>query len=90
MIDSEFEALLRTCRIELSHAEKTSLKKDIEELIDYFNSIDAINVKGLDAAYHPVPVPQKTHADEVEEFADVSGLLGNTKTYRFYVVGPEI
>ena len=90
MLDSDFEALLRTCRIRLSAEEAAALRKEAEELISYFNSLDSVDTEGIAPAYHPIAVEQKTRADEIKEFGDIGGLLGNSKTYRFYVVGPEV
>lgn len=89
MLDTEFDRLLTVCRIQLSEEERPKIKKDIEEIIEYFNTLDTLDVKETDAAYHPVPIKGKMRNDKLEEFPDINLILSNTKTYRFYVVGPK-
>lgn len=90
MEDKDFERLLKICRIRLSEKEKPRIKSDIEEVITYFNVLEEVRTEGVEAAYHPLRVPEKLREDKVEECEDVELILKNAKTYRFYVVGPRI
>jgi aspartyl/glutamyl-tRNA(Asn/Gln) amidotransferase C subunit len=90
MDDKDFERLLSICRIRLTGSERSEIKSEIEQVIKYFDEIEKIECDSEKPAYHPVPIPQKFRKDEVEECEDVDLLLKNTKTYRFYVVGPKI
>lgn len=86
----EFNKLLETCRLELNESESDKIKKDIEEVITYFNILDSIDCENLEPAYHAVDIPETTRDDSTEEFTDKKAILDNTKTHRFYVIGPEI
>jgi aspartyl/glutamyl-tRNA(Asn/Gln) amidotransferase C subunit len=88
--DKDFERLLSICRIRLSEEEKKAVKGEIEAVIKYFDAVEGIDCDKEEEAYHPVPIPQKLRKDKVEECEDADLLLKNTKTYRFYVVGPKI
>jgi aspartyl/glutamyl-tRNA(Asn/Gln) amidotransferase C subunit len=90
MEEERFERLLKICRIKLTESEKTAIKKDIDEVIEYFNMLDSVDVGSTEPAYHPIEVEGKLREDKVVAYEDVIGLLKNTKTYRFYVVGPKI
>ncbi|MEM3227769.1 MAG: Asp-tRNA(Asn)/Glu-tRNA(Gln) amidotransferase subunit GatC [Candidatus Micrarchaeaceae archaeon] len=85
----EFERLLKVCRLRLGEDEKEKMKKDIDEILSYFNEID--KVKGdAEPAYQPIDLPEQLREDSVIPFEDVDAILSNTKTYRFYVIGPKI
>jgi len=87
----EFERLLEVCRIRLSEGEKEGMKRDIDEILEYFNKIEKDKVgKDVKPAYQPIDLPEQLREDEVIPFEDVDDILANTKTYRFYIVGPKI
>ncbi len=90
MDDSEFSRLLKICRIHLSEDERLAIKKDTNDILEYFNSLSEVSTKEVHEAYHPISVPEKMRSDVPLDFPDVPLLLKNTKTYRFYVVGPDI
>ena len=90
MENIEFERLLEVCRLSLTATEFSSIKKDIDEILTYFNTLESIDTEGVEEAFHPVKIPEKTRDDTPEEFKDSNLILDNTKTYRFYVVGPEL
>ena len=90
MQDKDFDRLLAICRIRLTDSEKKSVKAEIEDVIKYFDTIEKIDCDSEKEAYHPIPVPEKLREDVVEECEDPGLLLKNTKTYRFYVVGPKV
>ncbi len=90
MENIEFERLLEVCRLSLTEAEFSSIKKDIDEILIYFDTLKSIDTEGIEEAFHPVVIPEKTRDDIPEEFKDTQLILNNTKTYRFYVVGPEL
>ena len=90
MDDKEFSRLLKICRISMSESERHSIKKDIDEIVEYFDILDEVDTKGAKEAFHPINVPEKLREDRARNFEDAPLLLKNTKTYRFYVVGPDI
>ncbi len=85
----EFERLLKVCRIRLSENETEEMKKEIDEILAYFDKIDNIKCEE-DPAYQPIDLPEQLREDVTEQFNDIDAILANTKTYRFYVVGPKI
>ena len=89
MEDKEFDRLLKICRIKLNDKSKEKLKKDINEIIEYFNLIDNLNTDE-EPVFHSIDIKGRMRDDEIKEFKNVKGLLRNTKTYRDYIVGPKI
>ncbi|MCL4381263.1 MAG: Asp-tRNA(Asn)/Glu-tRNA(Gln) amidotransferase subunit GatC [Candidatus Marsarchaeota archaeon] len=90
MNEQEFERLLRICRIKLQDAEREKIKKDIESVLDYFDTIQQIDTGNIAEQYHPIPIDQRLRQDSESAFEDVDLLLANSRTHRFYVVGPKI
>ena len=89
MDEDEFERLLAICRIKLDDSEKHSLKKDIESVLDYFDILESVSSQGS-VAYQPIDVEGIMRDDSVEIFKNISGILRNARTFRFYVVGPRV
>ena len=87
---NEFKKLAENCRLKLTDEESEKIKRDLEEVIVYFNKLDSIACDNLEPAYHPIDIPESTRDDEPEEFRNKKGILDNTKTHRFYVIGPEL
>lgn len=90
MREEEFDALLRNARLKLTKNEADKIKKDIETVIENFNKLDNISCDDLEPAYQPVQIPGEFRDDKPIEFKDKKELLDNTKTHRFYVIGPEL
>ncbi len=90
MDNNEFNRLLKVCRIKLEESEYDSIKKDVNEILEYFKVLNELDTSGVLEAYHPIKIPEKTHDDTVFKFNNTEGILKNTKTYRFYVVGPDL
>ena len=90
MDEQEFERLLHTCRIKLQDAEKERIKKDIESVLEYFDTIQQIDTGNIVEHYHPIDIDERLRQDSESQFTDVSLLLANSKTHRFYIVGPKI
>ena len=87
---NEFDRLLKVCRISLSRDEKDRIINDIEEIIKYFNTLNEFETGNTSESYHAIQIPERLRQDKVEAFQNTNGILKNTKTYRFYVVGPKI
>ncbi len=88
--DAEFIRLLKICRIHPSESELPALKKNVDEILTYFNSLEEVDTKHVKEAYHPIDIREKFRNDNTSDFPDIDLILKNTKTYRFYVVGPDI
>ncbi len=89
MEEKEFERLLGVCRIHLSDPEKEKMKREIDEVLDYFDKIERIKCD-LEPAYQPIDLPEQLREDVVKDCEDADMILKNTKTYRFYIVGPKV
>lgn len=90
MLDEEFDRLLHICRLRLGSEERSKIKAQVDEVIEYFDAIDAIKCDDLEESYHPIKIPERLREDAVKEFENVNGILKNARIYRFYVVGPKI
>jgi aspartyl/glutamyl-tRNA(Asn/Gln) amidotransferase C subunit len=90
MIDKDFDRLLEVCRLNLNAEEKARIMADVDEILQYFNAIEAIECDEFEESHHPVLIPDRLRDDVVIDFDNVNGILRNTKIHRFYVVGPKI
>ncbi len=90
MESEDFERLLKVCRLRLADKEKDRIKKDIDEIINYFNTIDSVDCDKYHPSYHPVDILPKKRPDKIEPFHEAGKILKNSKIYRFYIVGPKI
>jgi len=83
----DFDRLLKVCRIRLEKEEKEKMKKELDEIIKYFDMLDSVKIEEVNGQHAKV---ERLRQDEVKQFDNIDGLLKNTKTYRFYVVGPKV
>ena len=90
MESKDFDRLLKICRLKLADNDREKIKKDIDEIISYFNTIETIDCDTYLPSYQPVEVLPKKRPDKVEHFRGSAKLLKNSKIYRFYIVGPKI
>ncbi|MFP3279046.1 MAG: Asp-tRNA(Asn)/Glu-tRNA(Gln) amidotransferase subunit GatC [Candidatus Micrarchaeota archaeon] len=86
-MQSDFDRLLKVCRIRLDKEEKERMEKELEEIIKYFDVLDSVKIEEVNEQRAKV---ERLRKDEVKQFDNIEGLLKNTKTYRFYVVGPKV
>jgi len=86
-MQSDFDKLLKVCRIRLDKEEKEKMEKELEEIIKYFDVLDSVRIEEVNEQRAKV---ERLRKDEVKQFDNIEGLLKNTKTYRFYVVGPKV
>ncbi len=90
MDDAAFDRMLRICKLRLSGSERDRIKADIDNVISYFDTIESVDCDGYLPAYQPVDITPRTRKDKVDAFRESDRLLKNSKTYRFYMVGPKI
>ena len=83
----DFDRLLKVCRIRLEKEEKEKMEKEIDDIIKYFDVLDSVKIEEVNEQRAKV---ERLRKDEVKQFDNIEGLLKNTKTYRFYVVGPKV
>jgi aspartyl/glutamyl-tRNA(Asn/Gln) amidotransferase C subunit len=89
MKDEEFERLLKITRIKLTPKEKAAIKKDVDEILGYFDKMDKMSVS-KDPAYQPIDVPARMRKDIIKKFKDPESLLKETESYNSYVLGPKL
>ncbi|MCW1301595.1 MAG: hypothetical protein OH316_00440, partial [Candidatus Parvarchaeota archaeon] len=68
MDEKEFDRLLKISRINLNGAEKTKIKKDIEQILAYFDNVDSFKEVIKEPAFHPVDIESRTREDKEEKF----------------------
>ena len=89
MKDDEFERLLKISRVRLSDDEKKKIRKDIEDIISYFDKIQSVEC-GDEPAYQPIDVPTRFRRDVVKRFENVEGLKRDVKLHEGYIRGPKL
>lgn len=89
MKDEEFERLLKISRVRLTDDEKRKIRKDIEEIISYFDKIQGIECKEA-PAYQPIDVPTRFRKDVVKKFGNVEGLKKDAVLNGDYIRGPKL
>ncbi|MDE1857396.1 MAG: Asp-tRNA(Asn)/Glu-tRNA(Gln) amidotransferase subunit GatC [Candidatus Micrarchaeota archaeon] len=90
MEDKEFDRLLKTSRIRLTDKERAVIKRDIEDILEYFNAIDKADPGNVEPAYQPTEVAATMRDDVVKGCDFPDQILKNTKTHKQYVLGPDI
>lgn len=90
MDEFDLDRLLKICRLRLDEKERKAIEEDLRSILHYFDSISSVECEELEPAYQPIKVEQKLREDKVQQFPNSDLLLKGTKTYRFYVVGPDI
>lgn len=89
MEDKEFERLLKITRLKLTSEEKSRIKAEIGEVIEYFDKIDGIKTDE-EPAYQPIDVPTRLRKDEIYPFPDVEALKKQSKLHNGYILGPKL
>jgi aspartyl/glutamyl-tRNA(Asn/Gln) amidotransferase C subunit len=89
MEEKEFERLLKIARLKLSEREAARIKKDIDEVVRYFDKITRFDASD-EPAYQPIHVPTKFRKDRVSRFDDVEMLKSGSKLHNGYIVGPKL
>ncbi len=89
MEDREFERLLKITRLKLTEKEKETARKDIEEIIGYFDRIDKIKTTEK-PAYQPTEIPTRLRKDEIVPFPDADALKKQSKLHDGYILGPKL
>ncbi|MCL4383060.1 MAG: aspartyl/glutamyl-tRNA amidotransferase subunit C [Candidatus Micrarchaeaceae archaeon] len=81
---------MQICRLILDNDQMVKIKKDTEDILNYFDKIEEVETTDLKEYYHPIEINQKLREDTEIKFNEINLMLENTKIYRFYVVGPKI
>ncbi len=89
MEKEEFARLARISRLELGE-EEDSIRRDVDEILLFFDKLDSADTSGETPAFHPVEVPEKTRQDSVDEKETLENAFENGESYRFYFLGPRV
>ncbi|MCK4714791.1 MAG: Asp-tRNA(Asn)/Glu-tRNA(Gln) amidotransferase subunit GatC [Candidatus Aenigmarchaeota archaeon] len=78
-------------RIELSDKEAEGFRKDLEEILSAFRTLQRIPTKGVKPTFHPVEVRGVLREDKVEPSILRDRLLKNLKNKEDgYIKGPRV
>ncbi|MDY6788863.1 MAG: Asp-tRNA(Asn)/Glu-tRNA(Gln) amidotransferase subunit GatC [Candidatus Nanohaloarchaea archaeon] len=91
MVDREtVEDVAGQAKVELSEEQKEEFKEDLDEILDAFRSIDDVDTEGVEPAFHPIEVGEKTRDDDVEDPLSQEEALSNSEnTEEGYFKGPR-
>ncbi|MCL5239332.1 MAG: aspartyl/glutamyl-tRNA amidotransferase subunit C [Candidatus Marsarchaeota archaeon] len=89
MKDEDFDRLLKTSRLRLSAEERVAIKRDIDEIIRYFDRISKTHAEG-GPAHQPIAIPTRFREDVVSAFADIDSLKKTSKLHKGYILGPKL
>jgi len=88
--DQTIERVLKTAKLSLTESEKKEYSKDMKNILDAFASLDEANVEGVEPAFQPIEVKDRTRKDVVESSLSQKDALANTKNKKDgYFVGPK-
>lgn len=66
----EIRKVAENSRIKLDEEEVEGLKKDFNEILEMFETLDEIDTSDTEPSFHPVEVKSETRKDGVEESTD--------------------
>ncbi len=73
----EIRKLAKLARLALAEDEMARLQHDLNDIVQYVERLNAINVDGVVPMTHAVPVQFTAREDEVRETIGRAGLLGS-------------
>ncbi len=87
------ELLLRVaknCRLELTEKEIQQFLPQFKEILEAFEKIDSVDVKGIEPAFHPVPLKNRMREDKIEKCLGNEEALSNAVHQKQpYFKGPK-
>lgn len=63
--DAELAHLLDLARLQLAPAEATAVKRDLNRVLEYFDTLSELDTEGLEPLVRPLPVEDAFRSDEV-------------------------
>ena len=77
--------------IELSDKEKTLVTEQLNEILEYFKKIDAVDTKGVEPTYHVLDLNNVSRADEIKSSLTTEEALRNVpKKEKKFLKAPRI
>lgn len=91
MVEREtIERIAKNSRIRLDEDEIEEFGEDFEEILDAFDSLDDVDVEGVEPAFHPIDLDERKREDSVEEsFSNEEALSNSENTEEGYFKGPR-
>ena len=65
--DKELNEIAYLARININKDSLSSLKGELEQILDLFEKLNSVNTKSVEAMSHPLNLSQPTRPDEVTE-----------------------
>ena len=88
MTDEKIKHLEQLSRLSLSEGEREKIKNEINEIIEYFNTLREVDTEGVEARSHSLDVVNVFRSDEVKPSLSVDDVTANAKTKDGYFVVP--
>lgn len=86
----EIAAVAGHARLDLTDDEVDALRDDLDDILDSFASLDAIDTEGVEPALHPVPGTGEPRDDVPEDCLDPEEVFANTDNEEDgFFVGPR-
>jgi aspartyl-tRNA(Asn)/glutamyl-tRNA(Gln) amidotransferase subunit C len=73
----EVRKVARLARLELSHADLTTMAQQLTDILDYFDKLQQLNTDGVEPLAHPLPVQNVFRPDELQPSLPVDEALAN-------------
>ncbi len=84
------EKVIKIAKIELTESEKKDYSMDLKNILDAFGSLDEVDVKGVEPAFQPIEIKDRTREDIVEPSLSQDDALANAKNKKDgYFKGPR-
>ncbi|MFQ5979379.1 MAG: Asp-tRNA(Asn)/Glu-tRNA(Gln) amidotransferase subunit GatC [Candidatus Heimdallarchaeota archaeon] len=89
--DEVLKKVLTNSRISLEEAEFSTMRMEMESILEAFKIIEYVDLEGLTPAYHPLEISNVWREDKVETFEVSQSLLSQMDTnFEGYIWGPKI
>lgn len=86
--DELISKLQNLALIELKDEEKERIKKDIKNILEFFDKINQLDLSGVEPLFHPISTG-KLRKDEIEKpLSREEALMNVSKKENGYIVGP--
>lgn len=86
--DELISKLQNLALLELLEAEKERIKKDIKNILDFFDKLNQLDLRELEPLFHPISTG-KLRKDEIKEpLKNDEALMNVKRKENGYIVGP--
>jgi aspartyl-tRNA(Asn)/glutamyl-tRNA(Gln) amidotransferase subunit C len=90
MEENKVEQVSDNARIRLTEDEVDAFSNDLDDVLEKFESLQEVDVKNTEPAFHPVDLGEKTRKDEKGSSLSQEEALSNSEnTERGYFKGPS-